>query len=580
MNNRRTNGFALPTVLIASIIMLSVLLAAVASTAAMRSSLKNQYYDQLSKVAGDAGLAYAQACLTQNDYKPLDGWTDSTPLVPNADCNGVQIVYTDHPACTASSTQDYCWVMNEDNIRTSFSVPRPTLDANGRVTDMTARGISNQLKTSDKSVVWSQNNKTARLSRIELPNKQITAGAFHTCAIAFDGRAYCWGQNVVGQLGDGTMDDSLSPVLVDTTSEFTDLKDKKVTFLSASASDQNPFTCSLSSEGKAYCWGFNDVGQLGNGNYDQTSYPKLVSNGSIPSNATITKISSGYSHNCAIASNNLAYCWGKGSNGQLGNSSTMTRTSPVAVTASAGVLGGKKVISISAGALHTCALAYTTVVADAQVYCWGKNAEGQLGNNATAQSLVPVKVRTNVGDALYGRTIYAISAGDYHTCALTDPDSSGRQIFCWGRGNFGQLGNNANTLINKLPVAVNSSNGVSAIYGKTISSITTGTAVTCAIDSDNKTYCWGANGSGQVGNNSTTVSLVPVSVDTEEGVSALFGKNVVSIATGYLHTCAIDLENHVYCWGNNAHGEFGNYLTTDSLVPVTTYVPPYRFYYF
>ena len=169
---------------------------------------------------------------------------------------------------------------------------------------------------------------------------------------------------------------------------------------------------------------------------------------------TFTAISAGNFHTCAIA-DGAAYCWGFGSDGRLGNNSTVNSSVPVAVATrtedgvGASVLpAGAEVTAISAGSLHTCA------IADGAAYCWGFGSNGQLGNNSTVSSSVPVAVATisedGVGASVLpaGAEVTAISVGNFHTCAIADGAA-----YCWGFGSDGQLGNNS-TVDSSVPVAV------------------------------------------------------------------------------------------------------------------------------
>jgi hypothetical protein len=157
---RRINGFALPSVLIASIVMLIVLLAAVTSTAAIRVSLVSQYYNQLSQTASDAGIAYAQYCLGINNGVPQ--WTNANPLMPNTDCTGTQLTgFT----CPTNTIDTRCAVMVNGNILTTFSVAQPILAPSGKATDVTSIGTTKLLRTSNDST-WRQYSQASRLTII------------------------------------------------------------------------------------------------------------------------------------------------------------------------------------------------------------------------------------------------------------------------------------------------------------------------------------------------------------------------------------------------------------------------------
>ncbi len=162
--------------------------------------------------------------------------------------------------------------------------------------------------------------------------------------------------------------------------------------------------------GRMAVWGNNGEGQLGNNSTTDSKVPVAVDTTGVLAGKTVTAITAGQYHSCAVA-DAKAYCWGYNSSGQLGNNSTTESPVPVAVDTT-GVLAGKTVTAITAGQYHTCA------VADAKAYCWGSNLYGQLGNNSTTESPVPVAVDT--AGVLAGKTVTAITAGQYHTCVVAD----------------------------------------------------------------------------------------------------------------------------------------------------------------
>ena len=247
---------------------------------------------------------------------------------------------------------------------------------------------------------------------------QISGGWSRSCAIASDDKAYCWGYNSEGNLGNNSTANSRVPVAVNTSGV---LAGKTIKQISSS--------CAIASDDKAYCWGLGSAGRLGNNSTADSSIPVAVDTSGVLAGKTIKQISTGGTHNCAIASDDKAYCWGYNSEGNLGNNSTANSRVPVAVNTS-GVLAGKTIKQISAGSSHTCAIA-----SDDKAYCWGYNSEGNLGNNSTANSRVPVAVNTS--GVLAGKTIKQISAGGTHTCAIASDDKA----YCWGVGLA--LGNNS-----------------------------------------------------------------------------------------------------------------------------------------
>ena len=212
---------------------------------------------------------------------------------------------------------------------------------------------------------------------------------------------------------------------------------------------------------------------------------------------------------------------------------------------------------LSADGLHSCA------ISSGKAYCWGYGPDGALGDGSTANSDVPVAVDTS--GVLAGKTLTQISAGDDHTCAL---DSSGA-AYCWGDNGSGELGN-GNTVSSSVPVPVDTS-GLPA--GQTLTQIGTGYADTCALDTAGAAYCGGGNFAGEVGGGAGigAISTVPVAVDTS---GALANKTLTQVTAGESQTCALDSVGAAYCWGDNTYGELGDDSTSDSDVPVPVLAGP------
>jgi prepilin-type N-terminal cleavage/methylation domain-containing protein len=378
--------------------------------------------------------------------------------------------------------------------------------------------------------------------------QQISSGDSHVCGIYLNNQAYCWGSNTNGQLGINSTTQSQVPVAVSTSGV---LSGKTISFITAGSTQ----SCAIASNNLAYCWGSNNSGQLGNNSTTDSLVPVAVNTAGVLSGKTIKSIATGSSTTCAIASDNNAYCWGDNTWGQLGNNSTVNSSIPVAVY-TAGVLNGKTIKSILTDGSETCVIA-----SDNQAYCWGLNSYGRLGNNSTVNSSIPVAVYT--AGVLSGKTITAISTGGSQACVI----ASDGQPYCWGFNFNGQLGNNSTTQ-SLVPVAVYTSGVLS---GKTITSISTAGSQVCVVASDNQADCWGFNTMGQLGNNSTTDSHAPVAV-YNSGV--LSGKTLTSVTVGYSHTCVLSSNNQGYCWGYNYYGQLGNNSTTQSLMPVTVVPAP------
>ncbi len=313
--------------------------------------------------------------------------------------------------------------------------------------------------------------------------KNITAGANHTCAIASDDNAYCWGKNDYGQLGDGSFVNKLVPTPVSMSGVLTG---KKLLYLNASGGAEH--TCAIASDLQAYCWGSNDNGQLGNNSTTNSNTPVAVYNTGALVNKTIKSISAAgiYGHTCAIASDLQAYCWGSNNYGLLGDGTDTNSNVPIQVLNS-GVLAGKTIVDISTGDNNTCLIA-----SDNYGYCWGENSNGAVGDHTVINRLSPVAIDRS--GALSGRTLQKISVGggnNGHPCAI----ASDNNVYCWGFNGYGALGN-GNTYNSAVPVAVNKT-GV--LNERAVISLSVGADHVCALATDKQSYCWGWGNDGQLG---------------------------------------------------------------------------------
>ncbi len=285
-------------------------------------------------------------------------------------------------------------------------------------------------------------------------------------------------------------------------------------------------SCAINEDGLAFCWGVGSSGQLGNGFLASRSTPFPVSGGHM-----FAGIALGESFSCGITTAGEAYCWGLNNVGQLGDGTMTSQPSPTLVA------GDLTFTSIVSGAFHSCAL--TT---SGQAYCWGFSASGALGNGTTA-------VRTMPTEVLGGHTFVSLTAGRSHTCGLT----TAGEAFCWGLNMSGQLGDG--TTSNKLvPTRV--------LGGLTFASIGAGDTHTCALTTTGSAYCWGSTDQGRLGMGEPGALLhtSPRSVSGDLTFTA--------ITSGKAHSCAITTTGEAYCWGSNAGGRLG-IGTTDpmSLVP-------------
>lgn len=298
--------------------------------------------------------------------------------------------------------------------------------------------------------------------------------------------------------------------------------------------------CTLSTTGGVVCWGSNQYGQIGDGTTILRTTPTNVS---LPFG--VTALAGNWGQSCAVTASGGAMCWGWNDFGQLGDGTKTQRTLPTDVSE---LTSG--VSKIAAGYGHTCAL--TT---GGGVKCWGgdfspDSNQGQLGNGSNAASLVPVDV-IGLGS---GAGAQAIATGKAFTCAVTAMGGAK----CWGANDFDQLGDNDPMFLDQnTPVDV---------FGLTsgVASLATGEAHACALTTAGGVKCWGLANTGALGNNSHGNLTQPIASDVTGLTSG-----VAAITAGSQHTCAMKSTGEVLCWGRNDVGQVGDGTTTQRNTPVS-----------
>jgi alpha-tubulin suppressor-like RCC1 family protein len=341
---------------------------------------------------------------------------------------------------------------------------------------------------------------------------QVSAGSNFTCTLGHNSTTpeiRCAGSNNSGQLGltsaYSKFDSSVNRVIPPTNH----------TPIAVSAAKFGEFACGIfndssGSDGKVYCWGKNEKGQLGNNSNTTPSAGTLVGIAGSQGNSDFIALSAGARHACGVrketSTTSKVYCWGDGVSGQLGNNGSSSST-PVSVQGSI----DEDIVQVTAGLNHTCAL--TT---SGKVYCWGSNDLGQLG----IESITSYGTAQHVFAPSIDGMVVQITAGAYHTCALLNTF----EIYCWGFGSSGQLGLGANTTTDESEDDCNTALGV-----------------------QNVAYC----------------KKKPEKVSLPESVSA----KPISISAGAEHTCAVTIEGNAFCWGRNPDGRLGISTTSDKNSP-------------
>jgi alpha-tubulin suppressor-like RCC1 family protein len=350
-------------------------------------------------------------------------------------------------------------------------------------------------------------------SAAALSFRQISAGKWHTCGVATDDRAYCWGDNLNGQLGDGTTTDRARPTPVAGSLKFI--------LVSAGGS----YSCGITTENRAYCWGENTTGQLGDGTTTRRLRPMAVAGG-----RRFRQVRAGHFHSCAVNPFDAAFCWGQNTNGQLGDGTKTNRLTPVKV------VGGLAFRRVFTAGLHTCGSTTNN-----RAYCWGRNEDGQLGDGTTIQKLKPTLVLG--GHSFTQVTVGAGQGGAWSSVSCGQTTTN--RAYCWGDNRAGQIGDGTSgqDLIRRTPVAVKG--------GLLFSGLSSGGIHTCGVTTVNRAYCWGSDGNFQVGDGNFSQEQYV----TPNAVTG--GLQFRAITAGTFHTCAITTGDRAYCWGNNFQGQLG-----------------------
>lgn len=384
------------------------------------------------------------------------------------------------------------------------------------------------------------------------------AGA-HACALTRDGRAFCWGSDSNGQLGENTDGDNLdepTPVQVDTSA-----LGSTATFRSVAVGGSH--TCGLASTGAAFCWGRDAAGQLGEDadadNADEP-VPVQVDTTALTPGSQFIKLALGDGHTCGLTDDDLVYCWGSDNRGQLGTGGGNSNV-PVPVDTSA-LDPGEVFTNVFANGRHSCATSN-----NGRAFCWGADDNGALGENADGDNLdeaVPTLIDTSA--LTPGTDFQEISLGARHGCGMA---TNGR-VFCWGFDGTGALGEDldGDNLDEVIPVPVDTS---LLTPGTTFVTISAGGDHSCGIASDGRAFCWGENAAGELGIGSIGS---PVNIPNEIDSSNLnIGTRFVAIHAGRASSCGITDDGAAYCWGADNTGQLGEDADGDNLdEPVPTAV--------
>ena len=428
------------------------------------------------------------SCTGSNEFGQLGnnesgvdaGKTVFTSIVDTGQRQWEMLVAGENYNCAIDSNQQlYCWGDNRDrNLAT------------GSIEDIVA---SPTRVSSNLGWLW------------------IAARKSHLCGIKTDHSLWCWGNNDRGQLGAdiNTVFFQELPLQVGTLNDW----------LSVSVGEGH--TCAIQQDHSLWCWGTDDYGQVGN---PDARTPNPVPFQVHPNERWIMVVS-GRFFNCAIKTDNSAWCWGANANGQLGNLTLESQSEPVPVT------GNQQWQWLTAGPLHICA-----IDTERGLWCWGDNWSGQLGNGNFTDSIQPIRTDANTEYVM-------VAAGDFHTCASKQDQS----FLCWGHNSYGQLGSGSNqNHTNEYFLLPQQSGSMASDWV----SIDVGLDHVCGIRNGGTLWCWGDNSSGQLASGSFVGSALPRLIRNHY--------NWTQVSSGAYNSCGIKTDGSLFCWGWNFNGQIGN----------------------
>jgi hypothetical protein len=379
-----------------------------------------------------------------------------------------------------------------------------------------------------------------------LPNPEdfldISAGEHHTCARKRNGNVYCWGRDDLGQVGN-----SPNATCVDAHDKCIDRPTLVYPYGGLTTATQidagDNHACALDLAGHAFCWGSQSYGQTGNGTYGSIFEPVAVSGGQ-----SFTSISAGTFGTCGTTASGL-FCWGIGIPSNAGT--VGAGPTPQMIYSATGLAP----TGVSVGFSHVCAQWVSGAYRETN--CWGRSWEGQTGAAGVPYTLL------GQGPSVGSAALRVATEYDF-TCV----DQPGPSVQCFGDNWNGQLGNG---LVGGTTFVAQQVGGMTLPGGPpplALHGVTTGSFHACALDPNGAAYCWGNGNWGQLGNGLPPNGGPGVSSAMPAAVTG--GLTFRAIAAGQLHTCAIGTNNHIYCWGSNHYGELGTQFKSSPVFPAYT----------
>ena len=569
---RQKNGYSLVLIVLMSTFILALLAGAMKVVTQSYVYSQEEYYYKLAQEAGEAGTAYANACLDSNGAEQSWG---SVPggigsLRPETNCKGaVNPSYEKYVFDEGNKFRTTFEVgdLEASTRSTALSAATAQISSIGRVEITNGSGVVLKTYTAvvKKSVTWPADIDATR----------TVSGTNRTCAI-LSNNVWCWGKNNMGQLGDGTTSDSNIPVKV---RSIGDMRNGEI--IDIFTAQHHSCVLTKSSTGRRiYCWGDNRSGQLGNsdfgGSYSAVPIEIKVVGLAATSDFSGNKISANGGTgdtSCAIASGKV-YCWGSNRFGQLGYGSPGSpgySAAPVMINSggSNGIPNNYSATKLSTGGSRSQTMC--TITTEKKAYCWGQAKFGQLGVGPVAgdnySRATRVKGLEDVDD-ISQDGYWWTKDPDYvtHTCAIAN---AGR-VYCWGGAGRGQAGSLGSGTPKKHiePRLVHGLPGVAL-------QVEVGISHSCALMNNGgkkEVYCWGNNEMGQLGANKKYEGPPPEVIiwtyepmKINDGLPA--GERIVSLSAGANRGCVIMTNKRSYCWGLNNEGQIGDGTNQNRISP-------------
>ena len=459
--------------------------------------------DGLEPFLKDGSGNYAKVSVTRQTLKDtLDAIGDDESSVYTLDMDSLK-PYLQRLKYTDSTTDTYLY-----SIKTSVAINKQgKIDSSG-ITHHILNGLSN-IATKPK-ITLMNNSSYSRTPFVMIDN----------------GELYGCGNNYSGQIGDNTTTTSKVPI------NITQLSNVTFTQVAGGANH----SMAIGSDGELYIWGKNDNGELGDGTTAKSLVPKEIT---LPNGVKPVQISAGSNHSMGIGSDGELYTWGYNYSGQIGDNTTQNKLTPTKITLSIGV----KPKQIICGGSHSMAIGD-----DGELYAWGKNDYGQLGDGTTTKKIIPTKITLSIGV----KPKQIVCGGEF-SMAIGDDGN----LYTWGSDNFGQLGNGTSDYnTHNTPIKISLPNGVKP------KQIASGYYYSMTIGDDGNLYTWGNNLFGQIGD-----GTFDNRVTSPKRITFLNDVKPKQIACGYGHSMAIGDDNNYYIWGDNTYGQYGDGSYTNKLIP-------------